>query len=173
MTGGSLAGGTLNGNLWLVGGGDPSLSTGTFSHKAWGGTSGPARPARPGGAGRRDHHASPAASSATRAASTSRRTAPFWKPTYWRDCPPISALSVNMDLWTFGSPEAAPNPAQHAARLFRAALIGAGVKVGGGAGARRARPSTVHVVASEQSPAMARLVHADGSRARSTTTPRC
>jgi D-alanyl-D-alanine carboxypeptidase/D-alanyl-D-alanine-endopeptidase (penicillin-binding protein 4) len=156
MTGGSLSAGTLHGNLWLVGGGDPSLSTGTFSRKAWGGSS-----------GRLDQLAT-----AVRAAGITRvtgriigdesrfdkrRTAPFWKPSYWRDCPPISALSVNMDLWTYGSPEAAPNPAQHSARLFRAALIGAGVKVGGGAGAA-VRPTTVHVVATEQSPTMARLV---------------
>ena len=40
MTGGSLVNGTLHGNLWLVGGGDPSFSTGTFSSKTWGGSSG-------------------------------------------------------------------------------------------------------------------------------------
>ncbi len=157
MTGGSMSGSTLNGNLWLVGGGDPSLSTGTFSQKLWGGSS-----------GRLDDLAR-----AVRAAGITRvtgdiigdesrfdtkRTAPFWKADYWRDCPPISALTVNMDLWTYGAPEAAPYPAQHSARLFRAALIGAGVSVSGGA-RQATRPSTVHVVAGEQSPAMSRLVH--------------
>jgi D-alanyl-D-alanine carboxypeptidase/D-alanyl-D-alanine-endopeptidase (penicillin-binding protein 4) len=156
MTGGTLSGGTLHGNLWLVGGGDPSLSTGTFSRKAWGGSS-----------GRLDQLAT-----AVRAAGITdvtgriigdesrfdkRRTAPFWKASYWRDCPPISALSADMDLWTFGAPEAAPNPAQHAARLFRSALIGAGVKVAGGAESG-VRPTTVREVATEDSPTMARLV---------------
>lgn len=156
MTGGSLVNGTLHGNLWLVGGGDPSFSTGTFSSKAWGGSS-----------GRTDQLAQAVkAAGITKVTGRiigdesrfdSRRTAPYWKPDYWRDCPPISALSVNMDLWKYGAPEAAPNPALHAARVFRTSLIGAGVKVAGGSGATT-RPSTVHVVASEQSPTMARLM---------------
>ena len=37
---GTLANGSLSGSLWLVGGGDPSLATNTFSDNAWGGVSG-------------------------------------------------------------------------------------------------------------------------------------
>jgi len=81
---GSLSGGTLRGSLWLVGGGDPSLSTNVFAVKAFGGYSG---------------HLSDLAA-AVRAAGIvrvtgrlygdeslfdSRRTAPFWKPSYWMD----------------------------------------------------------------------------------------
>jgi D-alanyl-D-alanine carboxypeptidase/D-alanyl-D-alanine-endopeptidase (penicillin-binding protein 4) len=156
MTGGSLNGSTLNGNLWLVGGGDPSFSTRLFSAKAWGGSSGRldilARAVRAAGITRITGDII-----GDESKFDSRRTAPFWKADYWRDCPPITALSVNMDLWTFGQPEAAPYPAQHAARLFRSALIGAGVSVGGGA-RQAVRPSSVHVVATDQSPAMSRLV---------------
>ena len=157
MTGGSLNGSTLHGNLWLVGGGDPSLSTGTFSKKVWGGAS-----------GRLDQLAQAVKAAGITSVTgdiigdesrfDTRRTAPFWKPSYWRDSPPITALSVNMDLYSFGEPQAAPSPAEHSAALFRLALIGAGVKVAGGA-SQATRPSTVHVVASEQSPPTSRLVH--------------
>ena len=37
---GALTGGTLHGNLWLVGDGDPSFSTVPFSRVAFGGASG-------------------------------------------------------------------------------------------------------------------------------------
>ena len=36
---GSRSGSTLNGNIWLIGGGDPSLSTSNYSAKRFGGTS--------------------------------------------------------------------------------------------------------------------------------------
>ncbi len=156
MTGGSLNNGVLNGNLWLVGGGDPSLSTRLFAQKYWGGSSGRidvlAKAVKAAGINRVTGKIF-----GDESRFDTRRTAPFWKPSYWIDCPPISALTVNMDLWTASSPAAAPYPAQHAAKLFRAALIGAGVQVVGGAGQGQ-RPSTVHTVAAQNSPQMARLV---------------
>ena len=39
------------------------------------------------------------------------RTGPFWKPSYWQDCPPISALSVNKSLISFFKPYAYQQPA--------------------------------------------------------------
>jgi len=94
---GVLSGDKLTGSLWLVGGGDPSLSTDIFARRAFGGAAG---------------HLSDLAA-AVRAAGIrrvtgrvngdatmfdSKRTGPYWKPSYWQDCPPISALSVNKSL---------------------------------------------------------------------------
>jgi D-alanyl-D-alanine carboxypeptidase/D-alanyl-D-alanine-endopeptidase (penicillin-binding protein 4) len=153
---GSLSGGTLHGSLWLVGGGDPSLSTDVFATKAFGGYSG--------------HLANLAA--AVRGAGIvrvtgrlygdesrfdSRRTAPFWKPSYWMDCPPISALLVNEDLYRFGNPHASANPPLYAAQVFHKSLRGHGVTFAHGTRAG-VRPAGARVVAVERSPTFARML---------------
>lgn len=153
---GSLSGGTLHGSLWLVGGGDPSLSTNVFATKAFGGYSG---------------HLSNLAA-AVRAAGIvrvtgrlygdesrfdSRRTAPFWKPSYWMDCPPISALLVNEDLYRFGNPHASANPPLYAAQVFHKSLRGHGVTFAHGTRAG-VRPAGARVVAVERSPTFARML---------------
>jgi D-alanyl-D-alanine carboxypeptidase/D-alanyl-D-alanine-endopeptidase (penicillin-binding protein 4) len=153
---GSLSGGTLHGSLWLVGGGDPSLSTNVFATKAFGGYSG---------------HVSNLAA-AVRAAGIvrvtgrlygdesrfdSRRTAPFWKPSYWMDCPPISALLVNEDLYRFGNPHASANPPLYAAQVFHKSLRGHGVTFAHGTRAG-VRPPGARVVAVERSPTFARML---------------
>jgi D-alanyl-D-alanine carboxypeptidase/D-alanyl-D-alanine-endopeptidase (penicillin-binding protein 4) len=153
---GSLVGGTLTGNLWLVGGGDPSLSTGTFAQRAWGGAAGQIGDL----------------AAAVRAAGirhvTGRvfgdetlfdklRTGPLWKASYWRDCPPISALSVNKSLHAFDLPYSYPSPALRAAEVLRGALKARGVRVDHDPRVYRT-PGTATLVAGEPSPPMYRLV---------------
>jgi D-alanyl-D-alanine carboxypeptidase/D-alanyl-D-alanine-endopeptidase (penicillin-binding protein 4) len=153
---GSLTAGTLHGSLWLVGGGDPSLATNVFAVKAFGGYSG---------------HLSNLAA-AVRAAGIervtgrlygdesrfdSRRTAPFWKPSYWMDCPPISALMVNEDLYRFGDPHASANPPLYAAQVFHKSLRGHGVTFAHGTRAG-VRPAGARVVAVAHSPTFARML---------------
>ena len=77
----------------------------------------------------------------------SRRTGPFWKPSYWQDCPPISALSVNEDLFHLGHPQASSNPPLFAAQILKKSLKNRGVRF---AKAPRVRvhPGTAWVVAS-------------------------
>jgi serine-type D-Ala-D-Ala carboxypeptidase/endopeptidase (penicillin-binding protein 4) len=153
---GSLTGGTLTGSLWLVGGGDPSLSTGKFAKKAYGGVAG---------------HITDLAAAVRAAGIThvtgrvfgdeslfdSVRTGPLWKASYWRDCPPISALSVNKSLHAFGLPYSYPSPAQRAAEVLRGALAARGVLADHDPRVYP-MPSTATFVASEPSPRMYRLV---------------
>ncbi|MGN6380451.1 MAG: D-alanyl-D-alanine carboxypeptidase/D-alanyl-D-alanine endopeptidase [Gaiellales bacterium] len=156
MATGTLSGGTLHGNLWLVGGGDPSLSTNTFSHNAWGGVSGRLS----------DLAAALRAVGIQRVTGRlygdaglfdSRRTAPFWKPSYWKDCPPLSALSVNESLFRFGRPEASPDPALYAAQLMVHSLKARGVLFAHGP-ATGNHPASARQVAVELSPAVTRLL---------------
>jgi serine-type D-Ala-D-Ala carboxypeptidase/endopeptidase (penicillin-binding protein 4) len=153
---GVLSGGTLTGSLWLVGDGDPSLSTGVFSRRAYNGAGG---------------HISDLAA-AVRAAGirhvTGRvygdetlfdkvRTGPYWKPSYWQDCPPISALSVNKSLISYFEPDSYAQPAQHAAEVLRAALRSHGVAVDHDPRMNQL-PAGAALVASEPSPPVSRLV---------------
>ncbi|TMB86176.1 MAG: hypothetical protein E6J45_14250, partial [Chloroflexi bacterium] len=153
---GSLAAGTLTGSLWLVGDGDPSLSTERFAQRAYGGAAG---------------HIIDLAK-AVRAAGITHvtgrvfgdeslfdtvRTGPLWKASYWRDCPPISALSVNKSLHAFGLPYSYPSPAQRAAEVLRGALAARGVRVDHDPRVYQ-MPATATLVASEPSPRMYRLV---------------
>jgi serine-type D-Ala-D-Ala carboxypeptidase/endopeptidase (penicillin-binding protein 4) len=153
---GTLSGGTLTGSLWLVGGGDPSLSTDMFASRAFNGAGG---------------HISDLAA-AVRAAGIRRvsgrvfgdesmfdsvRTGPYWKPSYWQDCPPITALSVNKDLISFFKPYAYNQPAVRAADALRGALKKQGVTVGHDPRAG-ALPAAAVAVASEPSPRISRLV---------------
>ena len=153
---GVLSGDKLTGSLWLVGGGDPSLSTDIFARRAFGGAGG---------------HLSDLAA-AVRAAGIrrvtgrvngdatmfdSKRTGPYWKPSYWRDCPPISALSVNKSLISYFGPESYAHPALHAATAFRGALSVRGVKVGHDP-RTGPLPAGATLVATEPSPRISRLV---------------
>jgi serine-type D-Ala-D-Ala carboxypeptidase/endopeptidase (penicillin-binding protein 4) len=152
---GTLSNGVLSGDLWLVGGGDPSFSTLPFARTVHGGVAGLvsdlARAVRAHGirrvAGRIRGDES---------AFDSRRTGPYWKPVYWRDCAPLSALSVDEDLLRAGSPYAAPNPPLRAAGLLRAALRNRGVAVPHRS-ATGVHPAAAWPVAVELSPATSRL----------------
>ncbi|MDX6551628.1 MAG: hypothetical protein QOH74_116 [Gaiellales bacterium] len=153
---GTLSGGTLTGSLWLVGGGDPTFSTRLFANKAFAG--------RAGSVGD--------LADAVRAAGITRvtgvivgddtafddvRTGPLWPASFWRECPPISALSVNMSLVDYGKPYTYSSPAGRAADVFRTALIKRGVRVDKSTRVKET-PSTAVLVASESSPRIYRLV---------------
>jgi serine-type D-Ala-D-Ala carboxypeptidase/endopeptidase (penicillin-binding protein 4) len=154
---GPLAAGTVSGSLFLVGGGDPSLSTRQFARHVHGG----------GGTRLSDVAAAVAARGIRRvtgrlygdeSAFDSRRTGPLWKASYWRDCPPISALSVNEDLFQAGNPRASSNPPLFAAQLLKKSLRHHGV-VFRKAPRVRVHPGSAWVVASVRSAHMSKLVH--------------
>jgi D-alanyl-D-alanine carboxypeptidase/D-alanyl-D-alanine-endopeptidase (penicillin-binding protein 4) len=153
---GVLSGGKLTGSLWLVGDGDPSLSTGTFARRAY------------NGAGARIADLAIAVRAAGIRHVTGRvyadetlfdkvRTGPYWKPSFWQDCPPISALSVNKSLISFFEPNSYSQPAQHAAEVLRASLKTHGVVVDHDPRMNQL-PAGATLVATEQSPRIARLV---------------
>lgn len=114
-------GGVISGDVWLVGGGDPTFSTGAFADAYWGIYAPTA-----------DRLAAElAAAGVTRItgrinADASRFDdvpgAPGWKPEFIpAQSPPISALTID---------RAASGPALRAARAVRRALVRAGVRVG-------------------------------------------
>lgn len=154
---GSLVGGTLHGNLWLVGGGDPSFATVPFSRVAFHGASGLV------------HNLA----SAVRRAGVLRvtgavygdesafdriRRGPDWKNDSWMDCPPLSALTVNEDWLQFGSFASAPAPALRAAQQMTLALQRQGIPIGHRAHTG-VHPASARSVAAEPSPTMHRLVY--------------
>lgn len=153
---GTLTSGTLHGNVWLVGGGDPSLSTETYARQRFYGTA-----ARIGDL-----------ATALRAAGIRhvtgrvygdeskfdlKRTAPGWKPSYWQECPPITALSVNEDWVSFGSLYSYRYPALHSAAVLHSSMIGHGISVAGGAATGKL-PTRARPLGDEASPTMSRLV---------------
>jgi D-alanyl-D-alanine carboxypeptidase/D-alanyl-D-alanine-endopeptidase (penicillin-binding protein 4) len=87
-----------------------------------------------------------------------RRTGPYWKPDYWRDCPPISALSVNEDLVSYFEPYSYRQPAVHAADVLRGSLRKHGVVVGHDSRAGTVPASGAVQVAAAPSPLVGRLV---------------
>jgi D-alanyl-D-alanine carboxypeptidase/D-alanyl-D-alanine-endopeptidase (penicillin-binding protein 4) len=156
MASGPLSAGTVNGSLFLVGGGDPSLSTKPFARVVHGG----------GGTLVSDVAAAVRARGVRRVVGRlygdeskfdSRRTGPFWKPSYWQDCPPISALSVNEDLFNAGHPQASSNPPLFAAQILKKSLKNRGVVFQKGPSVR-VHPRSAWVVASVRSPHISRLV---------------
>jgi D-alanyl-D-alanine carboxypeptidase/D-alanyl-D-alanine-endopeptidase (penicillin-binding protein 4) len=157
MASGPLAAGTVTGSLFLVGAGDPSLATKPFARAAHGGS----------GTLVSDLAAAIAARGISRvtgrlygdeSAFDSRRTGPFWKPSYWQDCPPISALSVNEDLFRLGHPQASSNPPLFAAQILKKSLRNRGVLFQK-APRVRIHPGTAWVVATLASPRISRLIH--------------
>ena len=153
---GALSGGTLTGSLWLVGGGDPSLSAGSFRKRAFDGIG-----------GRLVDLATAVRAAGIRKVTgrvwgdesmfDTRRTGPYWKPSYWQDCPPISALSVNEDLVSYFEPYSYNQPAVHAADALRALLKSHGVRVGHDSRAATL-PAGASLVATETSPLVGRLI---------------
>lgn len=153
---GTLSGGTLRGNLYLVGGGDPSLSTVPFSRSAFRGASGLvhdlAAAVRAAGVRR----VTGAVYGDESAFDTVRR-GPDWKSSSWMDCPPLSALTVNEDWLRFGSFASAPSPALRAAQVLAAGLRRQGVRIAHLPRTGR-HPGSARRIALEQSPTMHRLV---------------
>ncbi len=154
---GALSGGTLHGSLWLVGGGDPSLSTVPFSRLAFKGASGLvhdlAAAVRSAGVRR----VTGSVFGDESAFDTDRR-GPDWKSDSWMDCPPLSALTVNEDYLEFGEFATAPSPALRAAQQLALALRRQGVRIGHPAETGR-RPQAAREIASEPSPTMHKLVY--------------
>jgi serine-type D-Ala-D-Ala carboxypeptidase/endopeptidase (penicillin-binding protein 4) len=153
---GTMSGGTLTGSLWLIGGGDPTFSTRLFGNKAFGGRAGSvgdlADAVRATGIRRVTGFVV-----GDETAFDDARTGPLWPASYWRECPPISALSVNMSLRKYGQPYTYSSPAGRAAGVFRKALIKRGVRVDKGTRVKET-PSTAVLVATESSPRIYRLV---------------
>jgi D-alanyl-D-alanine carboxypeptidase/D-alanyl-D-alanine-endopeptidase (penicillin-binding protein 4) len=155
-TTGTVSGDTLTGSLWLVGGGDPSLSMGAFRRRAFDGIGGRVADLAAGVRAAGIRHVTGRVWGDETLFDT-RRTGPYWKPSYWRDCPPISALSVNEDLVSFFQPYSYHQPAIRAADALRASLRSHGVTVGHDS-RTAALPAGATLVASERSPLVGRLV---------------
>jgi D-alanyl-D-alanine carboxypeptidase/D-alanyl-D-alanine-endopeptidase (penicillin-binding protein 4) len=130
-----LAGGVIDGPLWLVGSGDPLLRTDAYAASFKN---------QPQTYTRLDAFADAIVASGVReirggiAGDESRfdseRYAPSWKPGYLlsSDVGPVSALSVNDGFTQFKplKPLAAPNPPVHAAATLTLLLRGRGITVG-------------------------------------------
>ena len=153
---GTRSGSTIAGSLWLVGGGDPSLSTSTYSRNRFAGVSAMigdlAKAVRAAGI----RHVTGALYGDESRFDTVR-TGPYWKPAYRIDCSPISALTANEDWTAYGSPYSYSSPALHAATLLRASLATQGVTVAGGARTATKPAGAGAVLATETSPPMYRL----------------
>jgi D-alanyl-D-alanine carboxypeptidase/D-alanyl-D-alanine-endopeptidase (penicillin-binding protein 4) len=156
MASGPLAAGTVTGSLFFVGAGDPSLATRAYARAVHSG----------GGTLVRDVAAAVAHRGISRvtgrlygdeSAFDSRRTGPLWKPSYWQDCAPISALSVNEDLFHPGRPQSSSNPPLFAAQILKKSLRNRGVAFQK-APRVRVHPGTAWVVATTSSPRISRLV---------------
>ena len=161
VRGGPVRGGTV-GDLWLVGGGDPLLSTADF--------------AATGGYEDQPRLATPMEGLADRIVAAGVRTVggrivgddtryddqrlvPTWLPRYIAnfDVGPISALTVNQGYATLPpAPSYALSPAALAADVLAGLLRARGVTVGG-SGEGRAPPGT-GVVAAIESPPLAEVV---------------
>jgi serine-type D-Ala-D-Ala carboxypeptidase/endopeptidase (penicillin-binding protein 4) len=84
-----------------------------------------------------------------------RRTAPGWKPSYYKlECPPLTSLISDRGKVAGRTVD---GPALAAARAFRQALIGAGVRVGGRAGLAHLKSGATHLVTT-LSPPVSRIV---------------
>ncbi len=161
---GSIKGGTVT-DLWLVGGGDPLLSTADF--------------AADGGYDGQPKLSTPMETLADRVVAAGIRTVqgrvvgddsryddqrlvPSWLPRYVAnfDVGPIAALTVNGGLATFrpAAPSYALSPANLAADVLTSLLRSRGVTVGGTGVGRP--PDATTVVASIDSPPMAEVVGA-------------
>jgi D-alanyl-D-alanine carboxypeptidase/D-alanyl-D-alanine-endopeptidase (penicillin-binding protein 4) len=84
-----------------------------------------------------------------------RRTAPGWKPSYYKlECPPLSALISDRGKVNGHTVD---GPAIAATRAFRKALIAAGVRVGGKAGLSRLKKGATQLAAT-LSPPVSRII---------------
>lgn len=126
---GAVAEGTLDGNLVLVGGGDPTLSRGDLARLA--------RHVLHAGI----HHVTGGVIG-DESLFDAKRVCPGWKSSFYiNESPPLSALVVDRAHYRTYT---APRPAKAAALLFRDALRTAGVTVDGGVAVRHA-PNAVTV----------------------------
>jgi D-alanyl-D-alanine carboxypeptidase/D-alanyl-D-alanine-endopeptidase (penicillin-binding protein 4) len=154
---GTLTGGTLHGRLWLVGGGDPSLSTLPFSRLAFAGASGLVHDLAVGVRAAGIRRVTQGVYGDESAFDSIRR-GPNWKNNSLLDCPPLSALSVNEGWVRFGLLAAVPSQALNAAQQLVRGLQRQGIAVGRGAHTG-VHPASARPVASEPSPTMHRLVY--------------
>src|SRR5438067_729748 len=133
---------TLHGDLYLVGGGDPTLSTAGLAALA--------RAVRAAGISRVDGRLL-----GDESLFDTQRTCAGWKPSFYIwESPPLSALVVD-DARYLG--HVSHDPALAAALLFRDALRKAGVRVVGQVGLGKS-PATALAVASVHSATLARIV---------------
>jgi len=151
--GSAAAGGTVAGDLWLVGGGDPLLATADFASVA-GYRSQPRLATSMAGVRKVDGRVV-----GDESRYDTQRYLPSWSPTYASlgEIGPQSALTVN-DGFVAWRPMAVPSPAPatNAAAVLTTLLRARGVTVGGDAGEGRAPASTT--VASIDSPPLGDVV---------------
>ncbi len=155
---GPVRAGVLSGSLYLVGGGDPMLSTRAFARARY----------RPAVATLDDLAALVRRAGIRRitgsvigdgSAFDARRDAPGWKPGFSPyECAPLSALSVNRNETANGFTFA---PELSAARLFRGALRARGIRVDGRARVGAA-PETARMIAVLPSPPLSTIVRLMG-----------
>ncbi|HEX3394948.1 MAG TPA: D-alanyl-D-alanine carboxypeptidase/D-alanyl-D-alanine-endopeptidase [Acidimicrobiales bacterium] len=152
------AGGTVSGDLWLVGGGDPLLATADFASVA-GYHNGPRMATSMEALADRVVAAGVRTVTGRVIGDESRydtqRYLPSWSPTYAADgeIGPQSALTVN-DGFVEWMPKAvpAPDPATNAAAVLTALLRARGVTVGGEPGEGRAPVPAATVAAIDSAP---------------------
>jgi D-alanyl-D-alanine carboxypeptidase/D-alanyl-D-alanine-endopeptidase (penicillin-binding protein 4) len=150
--------GVLRGDLYLVGSGDPMLSTASYARGAWRApvatVEALARAVKAAGIRRVTGQVAGDGSRFDRL-----RAGPLWKPGFaGLECAPLAALGVDRNQ-ARGRPVTRPELA--AARAFRAALKRAGVRVDGRAVELRA-PSGGDTVATAFSPPLKRILWAMG-----------
>ncbi len=150
---GPVENGVVRGDIWLVGGGDPSFSTPAFARAAYGG--GVATTRALARALRRQGVRRITGGVRTDATRFDRRIAgPGWKASFTpTECPPLSALTVD---------RAASSPALRAARAVRRALRAEGIAVGR-ARAGRAAPNDATTLARVRSPRITWFVRQAGT----------
>ena len=153
---GTLKHGTLHGRLWLVGDGDPSLSTLPFSRLAFAGSSALIHTLAAGVRAAGIRRVTDGVYGDESAFDAIRR-GPDWKNDSYLDCPPLSALSVNEGYLSFGSLATVPSQALSAAQQLVRALQRQGVAIGQGSHTG-AHPSSARPVSSAPSPTMHKLV---------------
>ncbi len=158
VRGAPVVGGVLRGDLFIVGTGDPMLSTAAYARAAW----------------RAPVATVDALARAVRAAGIKRitgriggdgsrfdrlRAAPLWKPGFaGLECAPLAALGVDRNQ-AGGRPVRRPEHA--AASAFRAALRRAGVRVDGRAVEARA-PARGTTISTAYSPPLERILRLMG-----------
>ncbi|MCU0306603.1 MAG: D-alanyl-D-alanine carboxypeptidase/D-alanyl-D-alanine-endopeptidase [Thermoleophilia bacterium] len=147
-------GDVLTGPVYLVGGGDPMLSTRAFAQAALAGRGGNlgglVAPLR-----RRGIREVRGPIVADEGLFDSRRLGPQWKDSYRFECPPLSALAVNRNLTDGGG--LVGDPPTAAAQRLRAAMRSMGVRQSGPLRPGDA-PDTGRPLATVESPTVAEIV---------------
>jgi D-alanyl-D-alanine carboxypeptidase/D-alanyl-D-alanine-endopeptidase (penicillin-binding protein 4) len=149
------AGGTVTGDLYLIGGGDPLLRTPdyvatlTYPETLYDDLDALARTVRAAGIVRITGSVV-----GDESRYDSLRVVPTWKPSYVATgaAGPLSALEVNDGFQSFRPDVGAPRPAQQAASVFTASLRRQGVAVGGPAREGLTPPTAVAVTSMASAP---------------------